>query len=675
MKNKVSIVVPIYNVEKYIDECIISLIHQTYKNIEIILVDDGSPDKSGAICDKWAAKDERIKVIHKENGGLSDARNAGIEIASGDFLAFVDGDDWVSVDFVEKMIESLIKYDSDMVVCKFARIFPEGNVNLNSRTPSKVEVLNKKEFLIKLTEDNEITNHVWRKVYKKDLFDNISFPVGKNFEDIYLMPKIVEKCRKIVNLPDVCYYYRQNDEGIVKNINLNNISDHLEANIEEDNSIVRLEPEIKEYVQTWHVMKDFGLLEDLKLAGASKENIAILKNKIVADMQKQEWNPKLLPLSSVKKILFTLKKDSPLFRNGTIQNAGGKNIKKKLGKLKLKAILAKREYNIINRFKKLKKLGKPVFVIISTPQHGNLGDEALKFGEIRFVDKYFSNYSLFLLPLDDLYVLPRLINLTEDNDIIALHAGGNIGTLYPGIQEIQMKALSLLKDKKVIIFPQTFYFSDTEFGHSEIEKTNKVLKNISSLVVFVRDAFSEKFILDNFKGINVKLMPDIALFLDPKVSTNNKRHGALTLLRKDSEKTLSANDKDKILTALENKYKDVQEGDMHLYYDGLSEKESKDAVVEQLRKVASSELAVTDRLHGMLFCALTNTPCIVVKSKSPKIQGVYQWVKNNKYIELVENLEDLPEAIDRVTSQHNPSLDRREIDKKFAEMSKIIKEL
>ena len=94
-----------------------------------------------------------------------------------------------------------------------------------------------------------------------------------------------------------------------------------------------------------------------------------------------------------------------------------------------------------------------------------------------------------------------------------------------------------------------------------------------------------------------------------------------------------------------------------------------------MRKVVSSELAVTDRLHGMLFCALTNTPCIVVKSKSPKIQGVYQWVKNNKYIELVENLEDLPEAIDRVTSQHNPSLDRREIDKKFAEMSKIIKEL
>ena len=231
MKSKVSIVVPIYNVEKYIDECIISLIHQTYSNIEIILVDDGSPDKSGDICDRWAKRDNRIKVIHKKNGGLSDARNAGIKKSTGDFLAFVDGDDWLSINFIEKMVENIIKYKADMAVCKFARIFPDGNVNLNSRAPHKVEVLNKKEFFIKLTEDGEITNHIWRKVYKKDVFKDLEFPVGKNFEDIYLMPKLVENCNRIVNLPDVGYYYRQNDEGIVKNITLKNIADHLDANI------------------------------------------------------------------------------------------------------------------------------------------------------------------------------------------------------------------------------------------------------------------------------------------------------------------------------------------------------------------------------------------------------------------------------------------------------------
>lgn len=676
MKSKVSIVVPIYNVEKYIDECIISLIHQTYSNIEIILVDDGSPDKSGDICDRWAKRDNRIKVIHKKNGGLSDARNAGIKKSTGDFLAFVDGDDWLSINFIEKMVENIIKYKADMAVCKFARIFPDGNVNLNSRAPHKVEVLNKKEFFIKLTEDGEITNHIWRKVYKKDVFKDLEFPVGKNFEDIYLMPKLVENCNRIVNLPDVGYYYRQNDEGIVKNITLKNIADHLDANIKEDNAIIEQEPKIKEYVQTWHVMKDFGLLEDLKCVRDNKSKIDNLKNKIVADMKLQEWNTKYLPISAPKRILFTLKKNTSLFREGILQNLGGKSLKKKLGKLKLKAILTKKEHSIVAKFKQLKGKGKPIFLVISTPQHGNLGDEALKFGEIKFINTYFKDYSLFLLPLDDLYALPEIIKLTNNKDIIALHAGGNIGTLYPGIQKIQMKALSLLKNKKVIIFPQTFYFADTDFGRSEIKRTNRILNNISDLVVFVRDAFSEKFILDNFKGINVKLMPDIALCLQPKLSSaHNKRKGALTLLRKDSEKTLSPADKDKILNALEEKYSDIQEGDMHLYYDGLTEQESKEAVINQLKKVASAEIAVTDRLHGMLFCALTNTPCIVVKSKSPKIQGVYQWVKDNSYIELVEDLEHLPEAIAKVTSYDNVSLNRKEIDKNFRGMSEIIKEL
>lgn len=675
MNNKVSIIVPIYNVEKYIDECIVSLIHQTYSNIEIILVDDGSPDNSGKICDDWAQKDKRIKVIHKENGGLSDARNMGIKEATGEFLAFVDGDDWISINFIENMIDNLINYNADMAVCKFARIFPDGNVNLNSKNPQKLEVLNRKEFLIKLTKDDEITNHIWRKVYRRNIFQDVLFPVGKNFEDIYVMPKLVEKCKRIVNLPEVGYYYRQNEKGIVKNITFGNVSDHLEANIEEDNAIIKQEPELKGYVQTWHVMKDFGLLEDLKSVTTNPKDVDKLRNKIVADMEKQHWNANLIPMSVLKRSLFTLKKNFSSFREGTIQNAGGKKLKKRLGKLKLDAILAKKEHAYIKKFKRLRKKGKPIFLIISTPQHGNLGDEALKFGEIKFVNKYFSDYSLFLLPLDDLYVLSRLVKFTSGNDIIALHAGGNIGTLYPGIQKIQMHALSLLKDKKVIIFPQTFYFSDTDFGRLEIKRTYQVLKNISKLVVFVRDAYSKKFILDNFKGIDVRLMPDIALFLDPKVSVNNKRHGAMTLLRKDSEKTLSAKDKDVILTALEDKYQDILESDMHLYYDGLTEKASKDAVINQLKKIASVELVITDRLHGMLFCALTNTPCIVIKSKSPKIQGVYQWIKDNTYIELVDDLEKLPETIARITSQKGLTLNRNQIDRKFAEMSKIIKEL
>ena len=119
MDEKVSIIVPVYNVEKYLDKCIESIVNQTYRNIEIILVDDGSPDKCPEICNEWAKKDDRIKVIHKENGGLSSARNAALEIAQGDYITFVDSDDWIENDMIQSMLTCAAKNDADIVCCGF----------------------------------------------------------------------------------------------------------------------------------------------------------------------------------------------------------------------------------------------------------------------------------------------------------------------------------------------------------------------------------------------------------------------------------------------------------------------------------------------------------------------------------------------------------------------------
>ena len=669
---KVSIIVPIYNVETFLDECIISLIHQTYKNIEIILVDDGSLDNSGKKCDKWAKKDDRIIVIHKKNGGLSDARNAGIKIAKGDFLAFVDGDDWVSINFIEDLVKGLLKFEADMAICKFVYVFPDGTIKVNSKMPKNPQILTRKEFFTKLVEDNEITNHVWRKLYKKELFDNALFPVGKNFEDISIMPKIGKQCKRIVNLPDIGYFYRQNDKGIVKSLNAQNILNHLEAKVEADKYIVKLEPSLKDYVQTLHVRKDFEILDDLNNAKDDEKKLKKIRKKVIKDIKLQHCVPNKLSLSAHNKILFSLERDFPVLRSKKVQAL---QIKKKLHNVKQVVVHHEKKDILVKQIKDIKAIGKPIFLIISTPTHGNLGDEALKFGEIKFINTYFSNYSLFLLPTEDLYALPAIVKLVGKKDIVALHAGGNIGTLYPGIQEVQMNALSLLKDKKTIIFPQTFYFSDTPYGKKELERTYKILSSFSKLKVFVRDDFSKKLINKYFKGVPVELVPDIALFLTPEISKKNKRSGALTLLRKDSERTLTPENKDKILSFLEKEYSKIQEGDMHLYYDGLSEKESQKAVQNQLEKVASSEVVVTDRLHGMIYCALTNTPCIVVKSQSPKIQGVYQWIKDNDFIVLAENIEEIPNLLVKLKSKSSYKFNREDVDNNFKNMAEMIKEL
>ena len=126
MNSLISVIVPIYNVEKYLDRCVESIINQTYKNLEIILVDDGSPDNCTQMCDDYAKKDSRIRVVHKENGGLSDARNAGMEVATGEYVSFIDSDDYISLDFYETLFQTMIDNDSDIVECSVVKFYENG---------------------------------------------------------------------------------------------------------------------------------------------------------------------------------------------------------------------------------------------------------------------------------------------------------------------------------------------------------------------------------------------------------------------------------------------------------------------------------------------------------------------------------------------------------------------
>ena len=189
----VSIVVPIYNVEKYLEKCIISLIHQTYKNLEIILVVDGSPDDSIDICKKWASKDDRIKIINKENGGLSDARNSGLKAASGELISFVDSDDWVSINMIEKMVNAIKSNDVDMAICQFVSVYPNGYMEKNYNSEIDSRIVNRDELSELILKDDEITSHVWRRLYKRSLIPEDVFPKGRNFEDIFATPRLIEK--------------------------------------------------------------------------------------------------------------------------------------------------------------------------------------------------------------------------------------------------------------------------------------------------------------------------------------------------------------------------------------------------------------------------------------------------------------------------------------------------
>lgn len=217
MQPKISVIVPVYNVEKYLPRCLDSIINQSYTNLEIILIDDGSSDNCPEICDKYAEKDRRIIVIHKRNGGLSDARNTGIESATGEYLAFVDGDDYIAVNMYEILEKRIIGDSADIAVCNFLYVNDQGELlqEKNHNLPILNECLESRNAIKKLSGPKSwyyVT--ACNKLYHRELFDELRFPKGKIHEDEFVIHHIIQKCGRISCVQDTLYYYVQRDKSI-----------------------------------------------------------------------------------------------------------------------------------------------------------------------------------------------------------------------------------------------------------------------------------------------------------------------------------------------------------------------------------------------------------------------------------------------------------------------------
>ena len=212
---KVSIIVPAYNVEKYFDKCIESILRQTYKNIELLIVDDGSTDTCGMKADEYAKRDPRVKVFHKDNGGISSARNYGLKYASGEYCIFVDADDYVAEDYVKIMMTLAIKKNADIVMCNYY------NCYVNKNRPSsklkkydQIKEFTSDEFLDRLYYYPGSFSFVWNKLFRSDLFYDIEF-ANMLCEDSQIMLSLVDRSKKIYLTPKILYYYRRRKSSIM----------------------------------------------------------------------------------------------------------------------------------------------------------------------------------------------------------------------------------------------------------------------------------------------------------------------------------------------------------------------------------------------------------------------------------------------------------------------------
>ena len=208
----VSIIVPIYNVEQYLGKCIESLIGQTYGDIEILLVNDGSPDESDKVMEEYAARDRRISCLYKENGGLSDARNYGIDHANGEYLMFVDSDDYIALDTIELLVASIKEKDSEIAVCDMEYVYDDHEVYTSGGDFEVLSFSDNHEVVF-------INNSACNKLFRKSLFDDIRFPKGMWYEDLACIPIVLSKAKRVSKVNKALYFYVQRGGSIAHTIN------------------------------------------------------------------------------------------------------------------------------------------------------------------------------------------------------------------------------------------------------------------------------------------------------------------------------------------------------------------------------------------------------------------------------------------------------------------------
>ena len=283
MEDLISVLVAVYNVEDFLERCLDSIIIQTYKNIEIIIIDDGSDDNSGEICEYFLSLDNRIKLLHINNKGLSYVRNLGISLAKGKYITFVDGDDYLENDYIETLYNNLIKYNADLSCCSYYRVFNDSIIPRNKS--DKTYVFNSKEAIEKSYLDKGMEVYAWNKLYKKELFNDISFPLKRKSQDRFIMYDIFNKCDKVVYETVPKYFYLQRKTSAAHNLVSIN-KDAIDASINAmklfKNNLDLYKLATKDYIKTY-----LGFFK--KEVYYTKTVNNELRNKIIDEIKKYDF--------------------------------------------------------------------------------------------------------------------------------------------------------------------------------------------------------------------------------------------------------------------------------------------------------------------------------------------------------------------------------------------------
>ena len=340
---------------------------------------------------------------------------------------------------------------------------------------------------------------------------------------------------------------------------------------------------------------------------------------------------------------------------------------------KIKYIISFRYYNLFKKYKNKKKI---IYTLV--PTHGNMGDQAIALATINYLEENFGDYDIVQIYREETYrYLKAIKKIINKDDVIILHGGGNLGNLYPVEERDRRFIIQHLRKNKIISMTQIMNFSKDSFGKDELNKSRKIYNANENLTIIAREKHSYKLMKENFNS-NIILNPDIVFYLNNKIDCNKfERTNIMTCLRNDKESVLGSN-KEKLITDLKRDYGQVVEFDTVINKTVIKEEREKE-LNKMFDKFLKAKVVITDRLHGMVFCAITKTPCIVTKSLDHKVTGTYKWIKDLNYIRLVEsiefeNIKPIIEELNNIKEKNDINFKEMYFDKLTSTLKNIIKE-
>lgn len=681
----VSVIIPIYNVSAYLDTCVQSACNQTCKNLEIILVDDGSPDDCAEKCDRWAQKDTRIKVIHKPNGGLSDARNAGLDVATGKYVYFLDGDDSIKPELIETSL-MYMENGADMVAFNHDMVYDDGCTEKLSHLTGLFEFADAEarfEFILQKLLTCQIGWEAWSRMYSRELIEKYDLRFADNriifAEDLYFCLCYCAHAERVVSIHDNLYNYIVRENSIMGR-------DGMKLNVGRMNELAKA---VLQYFMRWESCK-------LLVARFPVIHYMIINNVL----SRVIWGSQLSP-QKMRQLVLNDIGDFAFFRDQMIQLHryysylsrvfSGASATEHISYtkyildgnyllLRFRNHLIYRLWDFLNRngaqnktiSKQYQSLNKKRVFLLGTEEFGNIGDHQINESTVAFLGRALPDYSILEVTLRQWKThRPFLKKYIRPDDLIVFPGGGNFGDAYPAAQNLRTEVIGLWPKNPKIVFPQTIFFSDDENGRAMLAQAKSVYTRENRVALFAREKVSFSFAQENFSCLSY-LAPDIVLssYLPQETA---QRQGILLCLRRDIEKTMSAETALEIENLCKASGCVVKHTDLQL--DCHVDRENREkAINEKMLQWRKAKVVITDRLHGMVFAAITETPCIVFSNYNHKVLGTYEWIKHLPYIKFAETAADVERYLPGLLAMESCRYDNTALTPYFEKLAQVVRD-